>query len=217
MPKNNPPSNVDIPVKKIKEKTKDVSDLALRNDRSSTVKTKKFGDNAWPKVSKLANIVTDATKERDPPTSRKLEPNPNTAPLAYSPKRPQKCIVCNVPNLGRRGCRDHFAGERHTQVRGLLEIHGENAGIADAAMRDAAMRDAAQSSSAVVAFGDGCYCYVCGSPIRPRNNDNLRKHLGKESHLEKLKKMWEDFLKNAIDVVGLRRYEVPRDAERTFV
>jgi hypothetical protein len=189
LPKNNNSSNVDTPAKKIKVKTKGISDLALRNDHPSAAKTKMFGDIAWPKGNKLANIVTDATKERDLPTPRKLERNPNTAPPADSPKMLQKCVVCNVPNLGKKDRKYHFKGERHTQVRGLLEVHRE---YAEKEM--AAIRSAAQSSSAVVNFGDGWHCHFCNSPILPQNNDNLMKHLGKGSHVNKLREMWAEFV-----------------------
>jgi stalled ribosome alternative rescue factor ArfA len=214
MPKNNSQANAGSAVKKIKKKTKGVSDLSLRNSFSSMTKTKTNtpNSNAWSKPSKLANIVTDSTRQCNPPSSRKLSPNLNITP-AKSPKEKklQKCVVCDVPNLGRGDRRDHFTGEPHKQVRGLLEVHGQFA-----ERGEAAMRDAAQSANAFRAFGDGCYCHVCGSPFFRQNNDNMRKHLGKGSHLDKLKEKWAIFVQNARSVAGLRAHEVPRDYERTF-
>jgi hypothetical protein len=162
--------------------------------------------------AKPADIVTHSTRQCNPPSSRKLDPNLNTTPAkSQKEKKLQKCVVCDVPNLSRGDRRDHFAGERHTQVRGLLEVHGQFA-----ERGEAAMRDAAQSSSAFKAFGDGCYCHVCGSPFHRKNNDNVRNHLGKSSHLEKLKVKWAIFVENAMEVAGLRKHEVPRDYGRTF-
>ena len=199
------------PTGTIREKAKGGHDSPMIKETNAQKKGNKKNSDALPKNGNVDDAVTDAIC-RCRPSSNKGKAKQNLTSTDDSKKQTKKCVVCNVGPLHKRDCQTHFKGERHKQVGGLLGIYGDNVKKGLEAIETSAV-----SSSAVCKFGDKWYCHVCGSPVIPSHGDTLRKHLGKESHIEKLGSLWTAVVELAESVLGLRVKKLPTKFNDTFI